>query len=448
MCPRALPPMRAMSMSGVASLPPWPTGTPVDTPVTSIQSNEIVPMSEYLEIEKATLERLRSARKQRGLTQEDVATQLNMARTTVVAIEKGERPLRADELVRLAELYNIPVSELLRTAAPSSDFTVEFRLPPNRETLASEMDEAARLLQRLADDYVELESIAGAQMDQARFPPVIQPTGKPETFGQSLAATERNRLGIGDAPVGRLRELLDSDVGLRTFSLRLPSPVAGLYIYSEAHGPCVAINADHPHERQRWSLAHEYAHFLTSRHRSEVTVLHSYTRVPASERMADAFAESFLVPRSRLTRRFHDIQRAQGGIASADLLSLARYFDVSFQAIALALEDARLLPSGTWDRLSSQGFHPEEGRKMLDLGTIEPDQQLLPPRYERLAAQAYWAGAISEGELAAFLHVDRVSARRRVAELGRGLGLDEEGGRTTVDLGPLTELPLSLTRSR
>lgn len=405
-------------------------------------------MSDGLEITKATLERLRAARKRRGLTQDSVAAQLGMARTTVVAIEKGERPLNAEELVLLAELYNVSVSDLLRSAAPPSDFTVEFRLPPDREALASEMQEAAVLLQQLADDYLELEKITGTHVDQTRYPPATRPIGRPETFGQSLAASERNRLGIGDAPIGRLRELLDSDVGLRTFALSLPSPVAGLYIYSGFHGPCVAINADHPRERQRWSLAHEYGHFLTSRDRPEVTVLYQYTRVPANERMADAFAEAFLIPRSRLTRRFHDIQRAQGRIAPADLLALAAYFEVSFQAIALALEDARELPSGTWDRLSAEGFRPEEGRKMLDLASAEPDQRLLPPRYERLAAQAYWTGNISEGELARFLHLDRVAARRRVAELGRGLGLDEEGRRTTVELGHLTELDLPLSRSR
>lgn len=405
-------------------------------------------MTEYLDVDKATLDRLRAARKRRGLTQESVAARLGMARTTVVAIEKGERPLRADEFVRLADAYNVPVSELLRSAPPPADFTLEFRLPPDRETLASEMERAAALLQQLADDYVELEKITGAQMDPALFPPVTQPAGRPETFGPALAASERNRLGIGDAPVSRLRELLDSDVGLRTFATPLPAPVAGLYIYSDLHGPCVAINADHPYERQRWSLAHEYAHFLTSRERPEVTVLHQYTRVPANERIADAFAEAFLVPRSRLTRRFHDIQRSHGRVTPADLLGLAAYFEVSFQAIVLSLEDARLLPSGTWDRLSAQGFRPEEGRQMLDLGTVEPDQRLLPPRYERLAVQAYWAGDISEGELSSFLHTDRVAARRRVAELSRGLGLDEEGERTTVELGPLAELDLPLARSR
>ena len=85
---------------------------------------------------------------------------------------------------------------------------------------------------------------------------------------------------------------------------------------------------------------------------------------------------------------------------------------------------------------------------MLDLGTRDPDQRLLPPRYEQLAARAYWAGDISEGELAAFLHTDRVDARRRVAALGRGLGLDEDGVRTTVDIGPLAELDLQPTPRR
>ena len=402
----------------------------------------------HVDIDKATLERLRAARKRRGLTQEAVASQLDIARTTIVAIEKGERPLRADELVRLAEVYQVPVSELLRTAPPPADFTVEFRLPPDRDALALDMEKAAALLQQLADDYVELEKITGSPVDPATYPAPTRPTGKADAFGQSLAASERNRLGLGDAPVPRLRELLDSDVGLRTFSIPLPSPVAGLYIHSDVHGPCVAMNADHPYERQRWSLAHEYAHFLTSRERAEVTVLHGYTRVPTSERVADAFAEAFLVPRSRLTRRFHEIERAKGRVTPADLLALAAYFEVSFQAIALCLEDARLLPSGTWDRLADRGFRPDEGRQMLDLSTREPDRRLLPPRYERLAVQAYRVGDISEGELAAFLHTDRVDARRRVAELSRGLGLDEQGERTTVELGTLAELDLPLTRTR
>jgi len=41
----------------------------------------------------------------------------------------------------------------------------------------------------------------------------------------------------------------------------------------------------HPEERQRWSLGHEYSHFLTNRFRPEVSVMFIYERVPASERL-------------------------------------------------------------------------------------------------------------------------------------------------------------------
>jgi Zn-dependent peptidase ImmA (M78 family)/DNA-binding XRE family transcriptional regulator len=403
-------------------------------------------MSETNQPDQVLLDRLRAARKQRGLTQEDVAERLDIARTTVVAIEKGERPLSADELVKMGALYGVPVNELLRTIPPPADFTIEFRVADRKRSVANQLEQAAALLQELADDYVELEKITGARVDPASYPRAVAPAGKPDHFAQVLAADERNRLGLGDAPVLKLRELLDSDVGIRSFFLSLPSAVAGLYIYSDLHGPCVAVNADHPNERQRWSLAHEYAHFLISRARAEVTLLQGYARVPAKERIADEFAKAFLIPPSRLSRRFHEMQRARDRIVPADVLLLASYFEVSFQAITLALEDARLLPSGTLERLSSAGFQPEKGREILDLGITEPDRRLLPPRYERLSVEAYWAGDLSEGELAAFLHTDRVSARRRVRELSRGLSLDDAGEPSEVDLAALTELDLSLAK--
>ena len=97
-------------------------------------------------------------------------------------------------------------------------------------------------------------------------------------------------MGLGDGPVLRLRETLESDVGIRIFAIEMPSRVAGIFSYTEELGGCIALNARHPEERRRWSMAHEYGHFLTTRFQSEVTVLGAYTRVPAIERFADAFA--------------------------------------------------------------------------------------------------------------------------------------------------------------
>ena len=51
---------------------------------------------------------LQKARRARGLTQQEVADSLELARTTVTALEKGERRIRPDELISLAGLYGRP----------------------------------------------------------------------------------------------------------------------------------------------------------------------------------------------------------------------------------------------------------------------------------------------------------------------------------------------------
>ena len=59
-------------------------------------------------------ERLRLARETAGITQADAATSINIARTTLLAIEKGQRRVRSDELQQLARLYHTSVNALLR----------------------------------------------------------------------------------------------------------------------------------------------------------------------------------------------------------------------------------------------------------------------------------------------------------------------------------------------
>src|SRR5207244_2264183 len=84
----------------------------------------------------------------------------------------------------------------------------------------------------------------------------------PVEVAEEIAALERNRLGLGDGPVPHLRDLLETDVGLRIFSLDLPSRVAGLFIFTDELGGCVALQRKHPPGRRLWTLCHEYAHFL------------------------------------------------------------------------------------------------------------------------------------------------------------------------------------------
>src|SRR5690348_17253375 len=71
--------------------------------------------------------RLQEARKARGLTQQEAADDLGVARTTITAMEKGERTVQPGELRRLAALYGRSVHDLLRQREPVVDFTAQFR---------------------------------------------------------------------------------------------------------------------------------------------------------------------------------------------------------------------------------------------------------------------------------------------------------------------------------
>lgn len=60
--------------------------------------------------------RLLEAKRARGLTQQDVTEHLGVARTTVVAMENGERVVQPNELVALAKLYGRSLHEAASAA--------------------------------------------------------------------------------------------------------------------------------------------------------------------------------------------------------------------------------------------------------------------------------------------------------------------------------------------
>lgn len=380
--------------------------------------------------------RLQEARKARGQTQQQVAEHLGMARTTITAIEKGERRILPSELVQLAALYGRSVGELLRQSVPTAPFTVQLRavLAPRMDVegeVASDIVE----LERLCSDYLELERICGAPLLR-KYPPQYQTEDViPEAAGEDVASAERNRLGLGDGPVLNLRDVLENDVGLRIFYVDLPSRIVEMFAYTEEFGGCLAINRKHPEERRRMSMAHGYAHFLANRYRPEVALIGRYQRVPEQERFADAFARSFLMPESGLRRRFNELKRSRRGqFTPTDLCTLAYFYFVSVEALTLRLEELRLLPGDAWDRLQHAGFKVQGAKELPRLQPHPINSQKLPPRYLYLAAEALDRAEITEGQCARFLRMNRLEARQLVADLASRTVISDEGTVSTVPL--------------
>jgi Zn-dependent peptidase ImmA (M78 family)/DNA-binding XRE family transcriptional regulator len=381
-------------------------------------------------------QRLQDSRKARGMTQQEVANELGIARTTVTALEKGERKIQPKEIIELAKLYGREVSDLVSGRKILGDFAVQFRASITRVgDYQTQLEKAIGDFQKFCEDYLYLERISETPLQRA-YPPEYSVDGlPPEEAAEGFASAERNRLGLGDAPIINLRELLENDVGLRVFYLPLPSRIAGMFTYSDELGGCIAINSAHPEERRRWSLAHEYGHFLTGRYRPEVSILLAHERTPASERLGDGFAGAFLIPEAGLRRKFNETARLRKEkITPADLCRLANYYFVSVEALTRRLESLRLLAIGTWERLQDRGFKVREAQDLLQLQSHRYLEQELPPRYQFLAVEAYQREKLTEGQLAHYLRVDRIEARRTVQKLTRQAYVSQEGAITSLDV--------------
>lgn len=386
---------------------------------------------------KALGNELQRARTKRGLTQEEAAKIIDVARTTMTAIEKGERRIKADELVKLADAYGCDVSDFVRPRPQVEPFQLQFRSSSPRfaEEQAAFVP-SLDTLEELCRNYLELEQITKAPLVRKYPSPYEVADTHVEQSAESIAIEERHRLGLGDGAVTTLRAILEQDVGLRIFSLPLPAwKCSALYLYDELLGGCIALNSEYAEEQQRWSLARAYAHFLTRRRQPMLFIEDRYQRLPEHERFLDQFALHFLIPTSGLTRHINDIVRTKEVIASADLSTLAHYYGVTVATMMLRLEQMKFLAPAVWPKPHSSIAKVREAQQQLTFETTPAKNEKLPARYQYLALDAFDNALITESQFARFLGTDLVEARYLAETLRQQKGTNSNHTRVNQTLG-------------
>jgi Zn-dependent peptidase ImmA (M78 family)/DNA-binding XRE family transcriptional regulator len=378
-------------------------------------------------------ERLRLARESANITQKDAAEKLEIARTTLVAIEKGERRVRLRELQDLAKIYGTTVNALMRSESLHVDLIPRFRKVISASDKAA--SEAASLLSNLAKAEVELENLLGIKRSM-NFPPErpILP-GDVRDQAEQDAQELRQRLGLGHGPISDIFTLLELELNVRVYVRRLDSKVSGLFAFDEAIGACILLNANHPLERRALSAAHECGHFISTRRQPEV--LH-FNEIGNSreEKYADAFSRAFIAPSRSVKQKFIDVMAGSDRFTRRHVIILSHFFGISRQALVVRLEELGVVKPGTWDWFESNGgISNDQARQVLgDLEIPEKrKEQIGHPsglRLYLLAEQAYRRNFLSEGQLARMLCMDR-------AELREVLLTVEIGGKET-DGVPIT----------
>ena len=347
---------------------------------------------------------------------------------TLVAVEKGQRRIRPEELRAAAKLYKAAASTLLRPEAIHIDVTPHFRAMPGANGDA--MANAGALLADLAAAEVELERLVGRPL-RSNYPPE-HPIGPGDVIEQArdAAAELRHRLGLGLAPIPDPIGLLELELGIQVFVRPLASgAISGAFLFDEEVGACVLLNRNHPVERRLQTALHEVGHLVSARHEPDIVDLERGPQT-REERFAKAFGLELSMPASLVRRRFQDMRREAGRFSPRHLILLARYFHVSPEAMCRRLEDLGLLPQGIWDSLKERGLSAEHVREVLGDSDTERRDGVTTPRLWLLATEAYRRDLLSEGQLARMLRMDRLEVRSMLDALGGEAEEDDLGSFT------------------
>lgn len=378
-------------------------------------------------------ERLRIAREKAEFTQSDAASMIGVARTTIVAIEKGQRRAKISELQILARAFNTSANFLLRKESVHIDLSPQFRKFSSSSSEA--VNAAGSLLNQLVSAEIELENALGAKR-LSNYPPErpILP-GDVAVQAESDAQELRNWLGLGLGPVVDLISLLELQMGIRVFLSPLDSKVSGLFSYDPIAGACILLNSNHPDERIVQSCVHELGHFISTRSESEA-LLTDQSFQSRTERYATTFGRAFITPSRAVRQMFADLTSGQSHLTRRHIILLANYFGVSREAMVKRLEELSLAKPGTWEWFDSNGGITRQqveevlGRSTNSRSIGARNTGPIPQRVALLAREASKRDLYSEGQLCQLLGVDLVSVR----ELLDGIDDEVEGENEQIQI--------------
>lgn len=310
---------------------------------------------------------LRRTRERRGLSKRTVAKALGVPQSVMTKVENGSHDLTSEETKRLADIYGCPEYELL---SPDEEFHMVDLSAALHQTLPTLRHdrEAESAIMRMVHACNEGVGIR-LQMGRPRSPELPKHTARMAgttdavSQGEDVARKERDRLGLGIAPLANIAALLNSE-DVWSAAVRLPDDLSGLFLWHPTVGAAVLVNVGHPPERRNFSYAHEYAHALFDRD-GTVTATRRENGSDLGEMRANAFAAAFLMPpdgvASQLDRmgKGPSIRRGmadpdvvtgkqvdvEGGqlpdpftITPHDIVTLARRFCVSHEAMIWRLQ--------------------------------------------------------------------------------------------------------------
>ena len=406
---------------------------------------------------------LRNIRQSSGKTQAEVAGHLNLSRSTVVQMEGGNRRVTAEDVERLATLYQCSPSALLSTQqVDETDHDCDLLADliqafPHIRDEKEQLAETQRVL-AIATTLTNLERRLG--LDSYSLGPHAYDVGTPNIAWEAMeqgfqaATEERRRLNLGDAPIRDLDHTLVVK-RIRMTKIDLPKDVASIFVNSQDTGFLVIVNQLLPIEARRFHYAHGFGHSLFDRCRRSF-VCSAECRQDFVEVRASAFANGFLLPESSLRRYLESLgkevrgrtggvqvdlfserservreatnvpvtgrnRRGSEPINLCDLTQIASFFGVSRSLAATRLRNLRYVTADQFeslDELDAKGVATAAHDALaLSDGQVESECDAFRSRLVALAVTATDRGVCDRGEFTEICKLVGLSGSQREALL-------------------------------
>jgi Zn-dependent peptidase ImmA (M78 family)/DNA-binding XRE family transcriptional regulator len=263
-------------------------------------------------------QRIRESREKLGLSQAQLAERLGRTQTSVSLWESGKRTAGLDDLIDVADALGVEVSRFL---------------PPNRArrpVVALLRATAERLVDQQLYSVIDqvVSDAEGAAMPKAEL--------SVSAAAPSHAANELLEKANANTPPIDVRDLC-ARCGVLVLTRSFPEALSG-FVFAYEDGAVIGINVDQPETRQRFTMAHELAHYLLGHHerssdyedRFHIDLAESTP--PGhdwrAERAANDFAADLLMPRRLMAAAFEE---------SHYPIALASKFNVSQVAMGIRL---------------------------------------------------------------------------------------------------------------
>jgi len=359
--------------------------------------------------------KIRKHRERLKLKQADLATKMGFnSAETISQMERGDREIKAWELVELARHLFVSVSDLIGDQAPVQPPIVMWRQSPDDEKELRE----AQFLKRYRQ-YALLEQLSGSKIGR----PLPQMSVDPDTLNfhtaDQFAFDIRREFNLGDRPAGDIERVLQNVLGIKIWYMEMDEGSAAS-TYSEL-GPAILMNAREAPWRRNFNFAHELFHLITWESLPPTTI----SKIPGLwerlEKAANVFASCLLLPPEPVTVEFKRSLK-NASISYSDLIGIARDFGVSTEALLYRLSNLKLLPPKTVEKVLKDPLFREIDRSTMKECWWYPLE--IPERFVRLAFMAYQKGRLSRAKFSEMLDTSLLDLPEVLQEYGL---TDQEG---------------------